>query len=407
MNGFLLKIEKFLDIKNKIYIIGLFFASLIALKEVINLSYYNFQIFSYGSLDFWAGINPYVNWNHLSLLGKPLDFFLYTPQFSILFTPFALLPGWSGVFCWNFFTYTLFYYSVFSLPEQFTFVKKKFIFFYSFLLLLQTLLSEQFNPVIASLFLFSFTLLEKKKYFWAVLLILLSGFTKVYGIFQLGMLLFYPKFWKNILYALLIGVALFLLPLIKIPGNELITYYQSWIKIIMSHSLTPLRFDTIYRPFYILHNSIEPFIGIISLGVLAVLYSIAVFKHKLFKQSFLHRVQFLGIIMIWAIIFGTASERNTYHIAIVGYALCYLCFQPTKTDKIFLWINFVLLEIVPIDIFCPRKVAIFLLDSLNLGIIVFSITWGLLVYKILKSNIGHSSFQTIEINRTSILKAEE
>ena len=66
MTRFLLKIEKLSDNKNKIYIIGLFFAFLIALKEVINLSYYNFQIFSYGSLDFWAGINPYINWTHLS-----------------------------------------------------------------------------------------------------------------------------------------------------------------------------------------------------------------------------------------------------------------------------------------------------------------------------------------------------
>jgi hypothetical protein len=58
--------------------------------------------------------------------------------------------------------------------------------------------------------------------------------------------------------------------------------------------------------------------GIISLGVLVLLYSFALFKLKLFKESFFHRVKFLGILMIWAILFGTASERNTYLIAVVG-----------------------------------------------------------------------------------------
>ena len=387
MNRFLLKINQLTDTKKKIYFIGFFFAFLVTFKELINLSYSNFQIYSCGSLDFWSGINPYISWNHLSLLGKPLDFFLYSPLFSILFTPFALLPGWLGIFCWNIFTYTLFYFSVFTLPDQFSYVKKKFILFYTVLLLLYTLLSVQFNPVVAALFLFSFTLLEKKKGFWAVLLILLSGFTKVYGIFQIGMLLFYPKFWKNILYAFLIGVAFLLLPLVKIPGSELITYYQSWIKILMNHS-SPMRFDVIYRPVYVFWNSIEPIMGIISLGVLSTLFSMALFKLKLFKESFLHRVQFLGILMIWAILFGTSSEKHTYFIAMVGYALWSLCSPTTKIDKMLLWINFVLLEVIPIDIFCPKPVIIFLLNTINLGIIVFAITWGLMVYKTFTSNLN-------------------
>lgn len=99
MNRFFLKIDKLTDNKNKIYFIGLILMFIITFKEAIQSSYYNFQIYSYGSLDFWSGINPYIDWNHLSLLGKPLDFFLYSPLFSILFTPFALLPAELGVFC--------------------------------------------------------------------------------------------------------------------------------------------------------------------------------------------------------------------------------------------------------------------------------------------------------------------
>jgi hypothetical protein len=383
---FFLRINQLTETRKRMYFIGFFIVLLVTFKAFINLSDNNFQIYSYGSLDFWSGINPYINWNHLSLLGKPLDFFLYSPLFSILFTPFTLLPGWLGVFCWNIFTYNLFYFSVFTLPEQFCFVKKKFIFFYSFLLLMNTLLSVQFNPVVAALFLFSFTLLEKGKGFWAVLLILLSGFTKVYGIFQIGMLLFYPELRKNIFYTFLLGIVFLLLPLVKIPVSGLIMYYQSWVKVLMNHPI-PIRFDVIYRPIYAFWNSVEPIMGIISLGLLTALFSLSLFKLKLFKESFPHRVQFLGIIMIWAILLGTSSEKNTYVIAMVGYAMWYLTSSPTKTDKILLWINFVLLEIIPIDIIFPKQISGFLLNTLNLGIIFFVITWGIMVYKTFSSSI--------------------
>lgn len=372
--------------KRRIYFIGLFITFLITLKEVVMLSYNNFQIFSYGSLDFWAGINPYSGWNHLSLLEKPLDIFLYGPLFSILFTPFALLPGWLGVFCWNTFTYSLFYLSVFTLPDQFSFVSKKFIFFFSALLLYSTLSSVQFNPIVASLFLFSFTLFEKKQGFWAVLLILLSGFTKVYGIFQLPMILFYTKFWKNVLYAILIGIVLLFLPVINVPANELAEYYHSWIRTVMDHS-EALRFYSIYRPICVFFNSAEPYMGLISAGVFLVILSFALVKLKLFKEMFLQRAKFLGIIMSWAILFGVSSERHTYVIATVGYAIWYLCSESTKSDRVLLWMNFVLLGIVPKQLLSLLGISNMILVKLNLFIIVYTITWFIMVYKSFLSDI--------------------
>jgi hypothetical protein len=379
-------IKKLTETKRRIYLLGFSFAFLITLKEATRLSYNTFQIFSHGSIDFWVGNNPYSDWSHLSILGKPLDVFLYGPLFSILFTPFTFLPGWLGVFCWNIFTYTLFFISVFTLPDQFSFGKKKFIFFFTALLLFSSLLSVQFNPVVAAIFLFSFTLLEKKKGFWAVLLIFLSGFIKVYGIFQLAMLLFYPRFWKNALYAVLIGIALLLLPLVHIPANELVSYYHSWFVAIM-HQANALRFYSIYRPICLLYKPLEPFAGLISIGVLFVILVFTLLKLKLLKESFLHRAQFLGILMSWVILFSLGSERHTYVIAMVGYAIWYLCSSTTRFDKVLLWINFVLLGILPIDILCPSAVSNLILAKLNLGIIIFAITWGIMVYKTFTSHI--------------------
>ena len=379
-NKLLLGIGKLTDTKTKVYQIGLLFALMITMKEVLALSYNNFQIFSFGSIDFWAGINPYSDWNHLSLLGKPLDRFLYGPLFSILFTPFTVLPGKIGVVCWNVFTYTLFYFAVFTLPDEFTLIKKKFVFFYTALILFSTLLSMQFNPVVAAIFLFSFTLLEKKQGFWAVLLIFLSGFIKVYGIFQIVMILFYPGFWKNILYALLIGITFIFLPLIHLPITQLDNYYLSWIVMLMNH-LDVSRFYSIYRPVSLFINSITPFTGYITLGVLFMVLFFTIFRLKQFKESLLYRAHFLGIIMSWAILFSIGSERHTYVIAMIGYVIWYLCSSPKRLDRALLWINFILLVILPIDILCPVAISDFVLGKLNLGIIIFTITWFIMVFK--------------------------
>lgn len=385
MNAVLNKLNTFKNNSFKtpksIFFFGLFFAFAITLKEVINLSYNNFQIFSFGALDFWSDINPYSEWYHLNKRGQPLDVFIYLPTFSILFTPFALLPSWLGAFFWNFFTHSLFYTSIFNLPKKYGFKEKKFIFFISCLLLFATMLSMQFNPVVAALFLFSYSFLEKKQSFLAILLISISGFTKVYGIFQLCMLLFYPKFWKNVSYSIGIGIVLFFLPLIRFNFTELIAYYQSWIDAISGHSRMQ-GFYSIYRPIY---HTISPEINLyaskISIVVLFAIFVFALFNIKKFKNSFGLRAQFLGILMGYVILFGLSSELHTYVIAMVGYAIWYIHSKKTKLDKTLLWINFFLLAIFPIDIFCPVIISKFVLGKLHLGVLVFFTTWLIMIYK--------------------------
>jgi hypothetical protein len=386
-------IKKVLNFKNNsfrtpknIFLFGLFFAFAVTLKEVLSLSYNNFQIFSFGSIDFWGNINPYSQWSHLNLRGQYLDVFIYLPLFSILFTPFALLPSWIGAFCWNFFTYSLFYSSIFNLPDTYDFKNKKFIFFISFLLLLATMLSMQFNPIVAAIFLFSYTLLEKKHSFWAILLICISGFTKVYGIFQLSMLLFYPKFWKNVFYAIIISLVLFLAPLVRFNFFELTDYYQSWVVSISDHSKMQAYYS-IYRAIYSITPSINDYASKISIVVLFILFIVGLYQQKQFKNSFKLRAQYLGILMSYTILFGLGSELHTYVIAMVGYAIWYIFSDKSQIHKILLWINFFLLVIFPIDIICPVIISKFVLGKLHLGVIIFFITWCMMVYKTFTNKI--------------------
>ena len=130
--------------------------------------------------------------------------------------------------------------------------------------------------------------------------------------------------------------------------------------------------------------------GIISLAVLAVVLSFSLFKMKLLRQSFIYRARLLGIVMSWAILFSAGSEKHTYVIAITGYAIWYLYYSTTRFDKLLLWTNFILLGIMPIDIFCPWVISNLILAKLNLGIIVFTITWLTMVYKTFFSSVNAS-----------------
>jgi hypothetical protein len=379
-NNLIRLISALVSTQRRIYFAGLAVTLGIAFKEVFARSTTNFQIFSFGSLDFWTGKNPYLNWDHVSLLGKQLDVFLYGPLFSVLFAPFAVLPMWLGPFCWNVFTYTLLFFSVLTLPAQFSFLKKRFILLYSSLVLFATLLSLQLNPVVAAIFLFSFTLFEKDKGFWAILLIMISGFIKIYGFFQLAMIFFYPRPIKKILYSILIFPVLLLLPVVNLQLQHLFDYYANWFSTLTGH-LDGFRNYSIFRLTEFISGSAGSVSGIISVIVFLMLFVLSLFTLNTMRKSFAMRTMFLGILMGWVILFSTGSERHTYVIAVIGYALWYLTVIPAKTDKVLLWLNLILLGIVPIDIFCPVFISDFLLDKIFLNVIVFTITWGIMVYK--------------------------
>lgn len=373
--------KKLFKSPKSIFLFGLFFGFAVTLKEVNSSSYNNFLIILYSTFDFWNGVDPYADWFHLDLKGRPLGVFIYLPLFNVLFTPFTIFPAWLGTFLWNFFTYTLFYQSIFNLPEKYTFRKKKFIFLITCLLLFATMLSMQFNPIVAAIFLFSYTALENKNYFLAMLLISISGLTKVYGIIQFSMFLFYPKFWKNTFFSVFTFLALFAIPLIKYSPNQLFNLLISWKEAIAFHSTKQGGFYSIYRPFFEISDLIGKYNTIISAIIFLILIGMLLFKLTMFKTSFSKRAQYLGILMSWAILFSLGAELHTYVIAMTGYAIWYVNTNTTKIDKVLLWLNFVLLAIFPIDILCPVFISKVILGDLNMGIITFATTWFIMVYK--------------------------
>lgn len=359
--------------RRNIYILGLVIAFSVTFMEFIRGRHMNFMVFADSTLDFWRNISPYTaEW-----VAEQGRFFLYSPVFSLLFTPFAVLPDWVGPFAWNLFNYTLFFLAVFTLPEKFSHKQKCHIFLFTLPILAQSLLSFQYNIPVAYIFLFAFSLLERNKGFWAVLLIMISGGTKIYGIFELALLVCYSGFWRNMGYAVLIGAALFALPLVNLAPSELIPYYSEWFGSLSVHQ-GAMTYDSLFyaQPFadWMLPNFRVLQFG--SLAVLAVLFLTSLSKWS----SFAFRAQALGILMGWVVLMSDSAEKHTYIIALAGFMLWYWTRRHNRTDKTLLWSIFFLMGIVPIDILVPPPVMRFITATLWLHVWVFTFAWLRMVY---------------------------
>lgn len=342
----------FLNPRN-LYIVGLLLVVALSFSEVTRGRHKNFMIFAESTRLFWDHIAPYgQNWTQAA---PQLDYFLYGPLFNILFAPFAYLPAWLGPFAWNIFNFTMWFAAIFTLPGRFTRDEKCKAFLYTFLILACTQLSFQYNVTVGYLFLFAYSLLERDKGFWAVLLMMISGFTKIYGIFQLGLLLCYPHFWRNMGYTLGIGIVLLAAPAVNMPLRELPDYYGQWIAALAEHKDTRTWMNLFYlRPFGLLRYQLA-----IQIGVLTALAVALAANFRKWSEAFF-RLAALAVLMGYVILFSNSSEGHTYVITLIAYQFWYWSMKRggalNLVDRIVYWATFVVVVVMPVDVLCPPRV---------------------------------------------------
>lgn len=375
-----------------LYLLGMLLTLVISIMEVARGRALNFYIFQAATIDFWSGFSPYIEWSSR----HNMDVFIYLPPFMPLFSVFAILPRWLGAIAWNTINFNLFFLAITMMPGI-KIKDKRFLFLYPLFFLAQTLFSFQYNLAIVYLFLFSFIFLEKKQYWLAILMIVISGMTKVYGFFELAILVLYPQFWRNLARTIALVTLFFLLPVIKVGFDGLLSLYTGWFEAINIHSyrqfetMTRLILVTTRQDVYDYGNLILALVG----SIVALVVTI---RRKIFSSSLKMRYQVLGILMATIPLWGTNSESHTYIIAVVGYALWYIATKPhTLFEKILLWSNFIVLGLMPIDLFCPQQVFDIVFKSMAINIIIFLVIWIRMLYITLFKQVGAK----IKINQIS------
>ena len=206
---------------------------------------------------------------------------------------------------------------------------------------------------------------------------MISATTKIYGIVELGILLCYPKFWRNLGYALLCGLLLLMLPALQTGFDGLIPWYMDWFNALGSHHDTTGTYPSIVFAI----PGMLPYMRIFQATVMLILIAVF-FAMKTRWNDFRFRVQALGILMGYIILFSEASEPHTYVIAFSGYMICWHTWRThTLFDRIMFWVVFVLFSILPTDVLCPARVHQYINNTLFLNVWSFTLVWITMIYR--------------------------
>lgn len=351
-----------------VFFLGLAIVLLATSLEVFrgrNTNYFDYQD---STRMFWEGLSPY----NLEYAQAHSIYFLYSPVFSVIFAPIFFLPWWLGPFVWNIGNYSLFALAIKMLPQQLD-KYKHWIFLFLLSVVLQTVFCYQHNIIVSYIYIFAFILLERGKAFWAVLLIMISATTKVYGAAELAILFCYPKVWRNLGYAVLCGAALLLLPAINTAFDNVFVLYQEMFDMIASHhsdsDFIGILFARGLKPLLL------PNYRLVQIVVLAML-GVAFFARYKRWKDFRFRVQALAVLTGYMILFSDCPETHTYIITLPFYAMAFWL-QPRRTwiDWTLFWLLVINFCILPTDVLCPAWLHEYIHQTFWLDVYTYFVCW--------------------------------
>ena len=361
-------IKYFFSNSTCVFCLGLLIALLATSLEVFrgrNTNYFDYQD---STRMFWEGLSPY----NLEYAQAHSIYFLYSPVFSVIFAPIFFLPWWLGPYVWNIGNYLLFSLAIKTLPRQLH-QYRHWIFLFMLSVVLQTIFCYQHNIIVAYIYIFAFSLLERGKAFWAVFLIMLSATTKVYGAAELAILFCYPKVWRNFGYAALCGAFFLLLPAINTAFDNVFVLYQEMLSMIASHhsdsDFIGILFARGLKPFLL------PNYRFVQIGVLAVL-AILFFARYRRWSDFRFRVQALAVLSGYMMLFSDCPETHTYVITLPFYAMAFWL-QPQRTwiDWTLFWLLVINFCILPADVLCPSWLHEYIHKTFWLDVYTYFICW--------------------------------
>lgn len=330
-----------------------------------NTNYFDYQD---STRMFWEGLSPY----NLEYAQAHCIYFLYSPVFSVLFAPIFFLPWWLGPYVWNIGNYCLFTLAIKTLPQQYD-KYKHWIFLFLLPVALQTIFCYQHNIIVCYIYIFAYSLLERGKGVWAVLLIMISACTKVYGAAELALLLCYPKTCRNLALAVVFGALLICLPLVNTNFDNPFVLYQQMFDMIASHhsdsDFIGILFARGLKP-YLLPNY-----RMVQMIVFALL-GIAFFaRYKRWKE-FSFRVEALAVLTGFMILFSDCPETHTYIITLPFYAMAFwMRERRTWFDWTVFWLLVINFGILPTDILCPAWLHNYIHQTFWLDVYTFFIAW--------------------------------
>lgn len=284
--------------------------------------YNNYQIFK---SSFWHLVEQQDLYAEYS--EDHYDLYKYSPTFSFLMAPFAVLPNWLGLLLWNLLNAFMLVIAIYKLPQ----IDKKSAGWIILLIVFEFIISlrnNQSNALMAGLVILAFTVMEKNRPAVASFLLALSFFIKLFSLPALSLALLYHSRGRFGIYFLGWVAALGILPLAVVPFEQLAFLYQSWWGLLTGD-------QAVYFGISVM-GWLNAWFGIeMNKNLLmlfgALLFLIPFIFYKRYRDD-VFRVKMLASVLLWMVIFNHMAESPTYVIAMTGAGIWFFTSQKNWWD---------------------------------------------------------------------------
>lgn len=278
------------------------------------------------------------------------DLYKYTPTFAVFFGVFSVLPDAAGLTLWNLFNTLFLLLAVYFLPRL-TNLEKGLVLLLLLFDLMTNIQNHQSNALMAGLIIFSFGLLERKRYFLATCFIVFSVYIKLFGLIAFLIFLFYPQKWKLAGYAAFWTLFFFLVPLIIVSPEQYKNLLVSYGDMLASdhaasHGLSVMGWLKTWFSIDLNKNLV------VLTGLLMLL--LPYLRIRLYKSE-AFRFLALYALLIWVVIFNHKAESSTFIIAMSGVVLWFIQSGKSILHYSLFLLAFIFTSLSPTDLF-PRSI---------------------------------------------------
>jgi len=355
-------------------------------------AYNNFLIFK------WSGFNLI---NELPLfIGNDLhyDLFKYSPTCAMGFLPFHWLPTEIGLLIWNLLNLVLPFWALHQIIGLNAKTRNILLLF----LLgegITSLLNAQSNGLVLGLLLSAIGAFQREKTGKAVLLILLSGFIKIFGwIFFLLFILRPKSLPRAIVFGAIYATILLLLPLVFVSTDYLISEYRWWFLLLQQDGGTyvKLSFMGWFQAWF---GYLPPKNGVLIAALILQILPLWVWHQSArklcmapFQESPITTrpydapLQYGASLLLWVVLFNHMSESATYVIAVGGIVL----FFSGEAIERRRWVSIILAAVLlftvlgPTDIY-PRTLRYWIVETAQLKAFAVLIAYFYMLWSLIRN----------------------
>ena len=355
-----------------------------ALKQILRRHDNNYQIFKNVFYHIIEEKSLYASYPNLYF-----DYNHYGPIFGLFIAPFAIMPDGLGMVFWCIFNALVLVYAISQLNLESS--KINLILWICLHEFLTTSLGQQFNPIMTSIIILSYVLIEKEKDFWSACLIILGTFIKLYGIVGLAFFFFSKNKMKFIGSLAFWSVVFFVLPMAISSPEFIINSYSEWFARLLEKNNENGSFDSMQDISIMglfkkilnmpnLSNLLFLIPGIVLFGLPYLRFNM--FSNKKFQ------LLLLSSVLIFTVIFSSGSESPTYIIAFAGVAIWFIIQEEKTKWTWFLFIFALLLtSFSPSDLF-PKYIKETYIKPYSLKALPCVLIWFQITYELITTQFS-------------------